>query len=121
MFMERDTLQETCERLPRFASQFGVPLLKLQRLFAEEWLPWISIVSLPDLVRELDARAVHVRDLDADDYPTAALAALLSPCILLTHNYRDFGPLGVTAYRQGVDAVVAKLAMRQGRCRSVRW
>ncbi len=117
LFMERATLYETWTRLPRFAEQLGAPVVHLQRLFADEWLPLIRVVSLPDRLRTLDQRASAVQVLDPDDYPAAALAALLSPCILLTHNTKDFAPLGVRAWTQGVDAVVAALDVRVGETR----
>lgn len=116
-FMERATLEETWTRLARFAEQFGCPVAQLQRLFADEWLPVIRVVSLPDRLRALDRRATAVQGLDPDDYPAAALAALLSPCILLTHNTRDFAPLDVREWTQGVDAVVAALDVRVGETR----
>lgn len=114
LFMELDTLNETWERLPRFAEQLNVPLAALQNFFANDWLPLIFIVSIPEALRQVDSRATLVRDLDFDDYPTAALATLLSPCILLTHNYTDFLPLDVRAWSQGVDAVVAALTLKLG-------
>lgn len=49
-----------------------------------------------------------------DDFPAAALAALLSPCLLLTHNYKHFGALGVRTRMQGVDSVMAVLAINIG-------
>jgi len=114
MYMEAETLDETWERLPRFARQLNVATSTLEKLFANDWMPSMSIVSVSDAVRALDERAVAVHDLDPDDYPTAALAALLSPCIVLTHNYRHFRPLGVTAESQGLDAVFAAMRVRAG-------
>lgn len=63
---------------------------------------------------EVDPRAGQVRDRDADDYPAAALAALLSPCLLLTHNYKHLGALGVHTREQGVDGVMAVAHIRVG-------
>jgi hypothetical protein len=114
LFMERDTLEETCAKLPEFADQLGVPPSELIRPFSEDWLPYIRVVSIPTGLRQLDARAASVRDLDPDDYPAAALAALLSPCILLTHNYRDFRPLGIREASQGVDAILAAIDIKVG-------
>lgn len=114
IFMEKETFEESWERLNRFATQLGVPVGELRRMFGEGWLPHISVVSLPENVRCLDGRALAVRDLDPDDYPAAALAALLSPCILLTGNHHDFAPLGVTYSRQGVDAIFAAIDVRVG-------
>ncbi len=49
-----------------------------------------------------------------DDFPAAALAALLSPCLLLTHNYKHFGALGVRTRGQGLDGVMAVVAINIG-------
>jgi hypothetical protein len=114
LFMELDTLNETWERLPRFAEQLNVPLASLQNFFATDWLPLLSVVSIPEALRQVDSRATLVRDLDFDDYPAAALATLLSPCILLTHNHNDFRPLDIKAKSQGVDAVFAAVAIKTG-------
>jgi hypothetical protein len=114
MFMEQETLIETCEKLPSFAAQFKIEISTLTRMFARDWLPHIRIVSIPSQLRELDPRALAVRNLDADDYPAAALAALLSPCILLTHNHHDFKPLGVRDPSQGVKAVLAAVDIEVG-------
>lgn len=114
LFMEKETLVETWERLPRFADQMGVPLSQLRSLFGDHWLPLISVVSLSDALRKVDPRATAVLARDPDDYPTAALAALLSPCILLTRNHKDFAPLGVRTPTQGVDAILAVIEVRAG-------
>jgi hypothetical protein len=117
LFMERDTLNETCRRLSRFAQQLDVPISHLADLFDREWLPHIRVVALPPALRALDTRAVGVRSLDADDYPAAALAALLSPCALLTHDRKHFGPLGIQSSSQGVDAVIAAIDVKVGEVR----
>lgn len=114
LFMEYDTLIETLSHLPKFAAQFGVTVAELQRMLAEDWLPHIQVVKLPPSLRKLDPRATAVRDKDADDYPAAALAALLSPCILLTRNHKDFAALGVHTPKQGVDAVMGVIAVDIG-------
>ena len=120
LFMEYDTLLETNERLPKFADQLGASVPELRRILNEDWLPHIDVVQLPAGLRELDPRALRVRDGDGvrlgdvDDFPAAALAALLSPCLLLTHNYKHFGALGVRTRMQGVDGVMAVLAINIG-------
>jgi hypothetical protein len=116
VFMEYETLIETQRKLPRFAGQFGVPAAELTHIL-NEWLPYIRVVKLRPSLRELDQRALDVRTFDPDDYPAATLAALLSPCILLTGNYTDFGPLGVQSEKQGVEAVVAGIAVKIGESR----
>jgi hypothetical protein len=110
LFMEYDTLAETGVRLPRFSDQFGVPETKLRGVLNEEWLPHIQVLRLPEQLRTADPRALQVRDRDRNDFPAAALAALLSPCLLLTHNHRHFGVLGVRTREQGRDGVMAVAA-----------
>ena len=114
LFMEYDTLTETSQRLPKFADQLGVPEADLRRMLNEDWLPHIDVVKLPASLRQADPRALQVRDRDADDFPAAALAALLSPCLLLTRNYKHFGALGVRTHTQGVDGVMAVAAINVG-------
>lgn len=114
LFMERETLIETIERLPRFARQFRVPVAGLERMLREDWLPYIRVVALPPRLRGMDPRAGAVRDADANDYAAAALAALLSPCILLTRNHHDFAALGVSSAGQGVAGVLAVIAVQDG-------
>jgi hypothetical protein len=116
LFMEYDTLVEAADRLERFAGQFGVPVDELTEIF-DQWLRYIRVVRLPAELRRVDPRALEVQGLDPDDYPAAALASLLSPCVLLTHNIKDFGPLGVLTAEQGVEAVVAGIALRLGESR----
>ena len=86
----------------------------LRRVLNEDWLPHIDVVKLPASLRQADPRALQVRDRDADDFPAAALAALLSPCLLLTCNYKHFGALGVRTRSQGVDGVMAVAAINIG-------
>jgi hypothetical protein len=113
LFMEKEAVAEVYEKLPLFAQQLDVTASVLTELFGS-WLPHINVVALPTSIRELDARAQAVAALDPDDYPTAALAALLSPCILLTHNVRDFAPLGMTRWSQGTDAIIAAVRVEFG-------
>lgn len=114
LFMEYDTLAQTAARLPKFAGQLGVREADLRRMLNEDWLPHVDVVRLPESLRQADPRALQVRDRDADDFPAAALAALLSPCLLLTCNYRHFGALGVRTRSQAVDGVIAVAAIHIG-------
>jgi hypothetical protein len=116
LFMEYDTLTETGARLPRFARQLGAPVSDLRRMF-NDWLPYVGVVQLPGPLREVDPRARAVRDLDCEDFPAAALAALLSPCLLLTHNYKHFAVLGVRSADQGRDGVLAIADIKIGETR----
>jgi hypothetical protein len=121
--MEYDTLVETGQKLPKFAEQFGIPVTDLRRALNNDWLPNIDVVRLPPALRKLDPRALQVRKCDVDDFPAAALAALLSPCLLLTHNSKHFSVLGVKNRRQGVDGVMALVAINIGdtQVRAVIW
>jgi len=101
--MEYDTLAETGEKLPKFAGQLGVPAADLRRMINDDWLPHVDVVQLPASMRQADPRALEVRDRDRNDFPAAAVAALLSPCLLLTRNYKHFGVLGV-----GMPVVLAE-------------
>jgi hypothetical protein len=114
LFMEYDTLVETQEKLPKFAGQLGISVAELRQILNQDWLPNIEVVRLPPGLRKLDPRALLVRDGDLDDYPAAALTALLSPCLLLTHNYKHFNALGVRTREQGLDGVMAVLAVNIG-------
>ena len=71
-------------------------------------------MKLPEALRRVDERASQVEALDEDDFPAAALATLLSPAILLTHNFKDFAPLGVRDWSQGTDAVFAAAGIKDG-------
>lgn len=117
IFMELETLHETLEKLPefakQFAKQFNVSKSKLQMMFDADWLPLISVVDLPAPLRYFDSRVEAVKALDEDDYPAAALAALLSPCILLTANHRDFHPFGIRSNNQGKNAIIATVRIDQ--------
>jgi hypothetical protein len=114
LFMEYDTLIETQRKLTKFARDLGVTTAELTRILNEDWLPHIKVVKIPPSLRQVDPRALEVRDRDADDYPAAALTALLSPCILLTHNYTDFGVLGVKTESQGVNGVLRLIDLKIG-------
>ena len=114
LFMEYDTLTETEARLPKFADQLGVPAVDLRRVLNEDWLPHVDVVKLPASLRRADPRALQVRDRDIGDFPAGALAALLSPCLLLTCNYKHFGALGVRTRSQAVDGVMAMAAINIG-------
>ncbi|MCL4519764.1 MAG: hypothetical protein M1587_11275 [Thaumarchaeota archaeon] len=114
LFMERETLKETVRKLPEFADGLEVSESDLRNHLNLDWLPHIRVVTLPANLRELDKRATEVHGVDPDDYPCAALAALLSPCILLTGNHNDFNPLGVTTSIQGRDAVLSAIKIKDG-------
>ena len=113
LFMEEETFLETLERIPKFAGQFGMNETELRERFENDWVPRIRVVSLPEALRALDPRAAEVQARDATDYASAALSALLSPCVLLTRD-KDFAALGIDDPRQGTNAIVAAIDVRVG-------
>ena len=104
LFMEYDTLVETSERLPRFAKQLGVPATELKRALNRDWLPHIEVVKLPPSLRQIDQRALAVRDRDADDFRGAVKLPLAKgppPARLTAHR---------TSHSPDVNASPARLA-----------
>ncbi len=63
-----------------------MPAAEQRRMLNDDWLPHVDVVKLPASLRQADPRAMEVHDRDTADFPATALAALLSPCLLLTHN-----------------------------------
>jgi hypothetical protein len=113
LFMEKETFLETQALIPRFAGQLGVSETELRARFDNDWVPRMRLVSLPVTLRALDPRAGDVQARDATDYASAALAALLSPCVLLTRD-KDFAALGIDDPRQGTKAIVAAIGVQVG-------
>ena len=113
LFMERETFDEIYRKLSKFAGQFGVAEAELRAMFDNDWVPRMRVAALPPDLRAIDARAREVQARDATDYASAALAALLSPCILLTGD-KDFAALGVREQNQGRDAIVAAIEVKAG-------
>ncbi|HEV2374446.1 MAG TPA: hypothetical protein VGS19_20080 [Streptosporangiaceae bacterium] len=114
LYMEYDALAQAGQRLPGLADQLGVAPADLRRILNESWLPHVGVVRLPPYLRQVDPRALAVCERNAGDYPAAALAALLSPCLLLTQHAKHFAPLGVRARGERVDSVMAVVAVNVG-------
>jgi hypothetical protein len=113
LFMEKETYLEAQALIPRFARQLAVSEGDLRARFDSDWVPRMRVLSLPSALRALDQRAAEVQARDATDYGSTALAALLSPCVLLTSD-KDFAALGVNDPRQGAYAIVAAIEVRVG-------
>lgn len=84
--------EETERHLPEIAERLGVPLGEVVRAWNDIFVPRIRIVDVTGLKLD-DGRIEAVAELHEDDAPTAALVALLAPCLLLTDNRRHFRPL----------------------------
>jgi hypothetical protein len=64
--MEYDTLTGTLTHLPKSAKQLGVTVAELKHILNEDRLPHIQVVKVLPSLRQLDPRALEVRDRDAD-------------------------------------------------------
>ena len=87
----------------------GVETAQLE-LLLEEWAPWIWVVDLPD--ETTDHRVELVAARDHTDRPTAALAAFLSPCILLSRD-KDFEALEIAEPSDPLVAIRASVSLGQ--------
>jgi hypothetical protein len=86
--------EEVERRLPDVARRCGKSLGEVVTTWNEVFLPRLLFVPISgDEIK--DDRVDAVRRLDPNDVTTAALAVLLAESVLLTHNYKDFQPLGI--------------------------
>lgn len=105
-------VQEEVERhLPDVAKRRGVTNESVLKVWNNIFLPRIRIVDV-DARLEPDPRVDRVRELDESDTPTAALAVMLAPCVLLTDNRKHFAPLGLPDERTDDIAVDAHALSR---------
>jgi predicted nucleic acid-binding protein len=94
LFATKQVLDEVEEHLPRIARDAHAPIDAALQVWSEVFLPRLRIVELDEGLVS-DPRVEAVCALDLDDAPTAALAVVLAPCILLTDNRKHFEPLGL--------------------------
>lgn len=89
-FMAKDTYIELrYNKLPDFAAELRTTVPVLEGCLSS-WLDWLTIVPIP--TQYSDARIAQLAERDASDVPTAILACLLAPCVLLTNDL-DFETL----------------------------
>jgi hypothetical protein len=99
--------EEVERQLVEIAEGRDVPLSEVTALWERLFLPRIRFVEMSDRDVE-DSRVDEVRMLHDADAPTAALAVLLAPCVLLTDNRKHFAPLRIADTRTDLIAVNAK-------------
>jgi hypothetical protein len=115
VFVAQQTLDETYRKLPKFAHDLKVTPADLVDILENEWLPHVAVVDVSQLP-SADTRVDAVSVRDSDDVAAAALASVLAPVLLLTHDL-DFKALGILDRNQalvGVQAVVS-IATAQGK------
>ncbi len=94
LFATARVKEELERQLDEIAIRRGVPREDVVRVWNETFLPRIRFVEIHETAVE-DPRVGQVRALHDADAPTAALAVMLSPCVVLTDNRRHFAPLGI--------------------------
>jgi hypothetical protein len=101
-------VQEEIERqLDEIAIRREVPREDVAHVWNETFLPRIRFVEIQDGA-VADPRVEQVRALHEADAPTAALAVMLSPCVVLTDNRKHFAPLGIPDIQTDRIAVDAR-------------
>src|ERR1700733_8842583 len=102
------TVQAEVERqLVEIAQRREVELEEVTRLWEKLFLPRIRFVEISGEDIE-DPRVDEVAALHGAAAPTAALAVMLAPCVVLTDNRKHFAPLGIADTRTDVIAINAK-------------
>ncbi len=87
LFGKADLLDEVAEHLPRLASRKGLDPGAATAVIDAEYAPRIRLVDVRDiLLPDAEGRLQQVAAKDPDDEPTARLARLLDPSILLTRD-----------------------------------
>ena len=84
---------EVERQLVEIAQRRGVTLEDVRQLWEKLFLPRIRFVEISAEDIE-DPRVDEVAALHGADAPTAALAVMLAPCIVLTDNRKHFAPWG---------------------------
>jgi len=97
---------EVERQLVEIAQRREVALEDVTHLWETLFLPRIRFVEVSE--KDIDDRRVdEVAALHGADAPTAALAVMLAPCVVLTDNRKHFAPLGIADTRTDVIAVNA--------------
>jgi hypothetical protein len=104
LFATTRVYEEAVRRLPEIATRRAVPVQKVVGAWNELVVPRVRFVDMTDLTVG-DVRVAEVEALDARDAPTAALACVLAPAILLTDNRKHFRPFAIPATKSDAVAV----------------
>jgi hypothetical protein len=99
--------EEVERQLVEIAERRNFSLSEVTALWERLFLPRIRFVEIGDRDIE-DPRVDEVRALHNADAPTAALAVLLAPCVLLSDNRKHFAPLRIAETRTDLIAVNAR-------------
>jgi hypothetical protein len=102
------TVQGEVERqLLEIAQRREVALEDVTNVWKKLFLPRVRFVEINEKDID-DSRVEEVAGLHSADAPTAALAVMLAPCVVLTDNRKHFVPLGIAETRTDVIAVNAR-------------
>lgn len=102
LFVVPPVIDEAARHLPDRARRRGDDLGDVNHLWDAEYRPYTRLVEIET---HPDPRVGAVAARDSADEPTAALAVLVAPCILLTHD-QHFSALGVIG-SQWLETVTA--------------
>lgn len=104
LFVTERVYGETLARFGEIATARGVSVETVERTWDALFVSHVRVVEMDDDLVS-DQRITEVASRDPDDAPTAALAVLLAPCILLTDNHSHFAPFGL-AYENATTVAV---------------
>jgi len=105
LFATPQVVEETERHLPEIVARTG-NRDEVARVWGEMFLPRIRVVPV-DMGEIADQRIDGVTALHPNDAPTAALAALLAPAVLLTDNRKHFLPFGLDETKTDAVAIDA--------------
>ncbi len=97
VFATREVVAETYRRFDEIAIARRIPVAHVERVWDEAFCPRIRVVNMSRVDAPSDGRVDDVARRDSDDAPTAKLAVLLAPCVLLTDNWDHFQAFGEKA------------------------
>ena len=98
LFSTRQVFREAIRHLPDVAERTKVSEPEVRAIWNREVVPKVRVVQI-DEHAVTDARVAAVRELHRSDAPTAALAVLLAPAVLLTDNRKHFAPFAMPSMK----------------------
>lgn len=103
LFATQEVFSEAIRHLADVAERVSVSESEVRLTWNREVVPKVRVVEIDERT-VTDSRVAKVRELHASDAPTAALAALLAPAVLLTDNRKHFAPFGMPSTKSDVIA-----------------